>query len=304
MTSKLLPLSAAVVAAALLGATAPAQTAQDSSSGQTAKPSPYQGVSTPPANDAIVTNDEPAAQSSVAPVNPAPSAPAPSPAQTAAPSTVSSSAPELTPRASAANTASANPDADIVTYVPGPANALPEGTIFRVRLQQNILASQVAPGTPFSAKLRQDLVHNGRIVVPMGSELRGKIVYATHGRRISGSSVIHLRADEFVLPDGTRYHLHAIVIDTQGSDTKATGEGNIAPKSHVKRELAEVAISTGGGALIGAAAGPTGAAVGSAVGAGVMGAHVLLAKQAVDLPQESTLVFSLTEPMFLTATRD
>jgi hypothetical protein len=96
-----------------------------------------------------------------------------------------------------------------------------------------------------------------------------------------------------------------MVIDTQGSDTKATGEGNIAPKSHNKRALTEVAAGTGGGALVGAAVGgPTGAAVGSVVGAGAMSAHLLLANQSVDLPEGSTVVFSLTDPMFLTPTRE
>lgn len=310
MNHKSFPLAAAVVATALLGAQAQAQAAPANSSGQTAKPSPYQGVAAPPASDVITTSEEPAAQAPAAPVKITPPAsPQASPASlttSASPSPDRSVAATDAPEhAKSASTHAVDPDAGIVTSVQGPANALPEGTVFRVRMLQNVLAAETTPGTPFRAKLSHDLLYNGRIAVPMGSELRGKIVHTSHGRRISGASVIHLRPDEFVLPDGTSYHLHAMAIDTQGSDTRVTGEGNIAQKLHGKRAIAEVAIGGGGGALVGAAvAGPTGAAVGSVVGAGAMGAHLLLANQSVDLPEGSTVVFSLTDPMFLTPTHD
>jgi hypothetical protein len=306
--------TAGIAAAALLGATlgatvaltqtAPTQSA--SATSQLEKPSPYQGLSTPPSDDIITTSEEPPAQLPPAPARPvAQSKPAVSIVK-AAPPASPVPAPELKARPSGAyDVTPADPDAEIVTSVPAPPNALPGGTVFRVHMLQEVMASDTAPGTPFRARLSQDLVHDGHIVVPMGSELLGKVIYTTYGRRISGQSVIHLRADEFILPDGTRYHLHAQVIDTLGSNTKPTGEGNIAYKSSGKRDLAVIAAGSGGGAIMGAAlGGPAGAAVGTAVGAGIMGTHWLLANHSADLPLESTVVFSLTDPMFLTPTRD
>ena len=111
------------------------------------------------------------------------------------------------------------------------------------------------PNTPFSAKVTQDIMRNGKVVVPVGSELHGRVVYATSGNRLHGGSVLHLRADEFVLPDGTRYHVHAQVIDTMGSDTNAKGEGNIVANAQVKRNLAVLGAGAGGGAIVGAAMG-------------------------------------------------
>jgi hypothetical protein len=135
--------------------------------------------------------------------------------------------------------------------------------------------------------------------------LRGRIVYATAGNRLNGGSVIHLRPDEFVLPDGTRYHLHAQVIDTLGSDTKAKGEGNIVANEHGKRTAAEFALGTGSGAIIGAAVGGgVGAVVGTAVGAGVVTAHWLRTNWSANLPADSTVVFSMTDPMFLNPVQD
>jgi hypothetical protein len=315
MMSKRLSLAAAVVAASLLAASAAfAQSSQDSS-----KPSPYQGVSTPPPDDTILTTDDTPPPPPAAKPAPAASQAAPAPAK---PEPVATTAPapsdavvadtdndvELSRRPADSSRRSGkylSGDDGIVTYIPGPANALPEGTTFRVTMQQEIFGDNTMPGTPFRARLTQDLKYEGRVVVPAGSELRGKVLYAYTSRRISGQSTVHLRPDEFVLPNGTRYSLHALAIDTDGSNTKVSGEGNIVPKAHGKRTLVELAATSGGGAVVGAAlGGPAGAAVGSAVGAGITGARWFLDTQSVDIPENSTVVFSLTDPMFLTPAKD
>jgi hypothetical protein len=293
-----------------------------------AKPSPYQeqGVSVPPANDTITTTEQAPAQA------PAPAATAPIPAQAQAPAAVapapapqSNSNPDAgiietplppstgdyAPHAAAAlrgrnfDAPSNNPDDGIVTYVPGPANGLPAGTVFKVRMLEDINAGTATPNTPFRAQLTADVIRNGKVVIPVGSELHGRVVYATAGNRLNGGSVLHLRPDEFVLPDGTRYHLHAQVIDTFGSNTKTKGEGNIVANQHGKRTVAELGMGAGSGAILGAVVGGgVGAVVGTAVGAGVVTAHWLLTNWAADLPADSTVVFSLTDPMLLNPAQD
>ncbi len=276
-----------------------------------AKPSPYEGVSTPPANDSINTTEQ-------APATPAPAAapaPAPAPAAKSNPDAgiietpLPPSAGDYMPHNAALHPrsfdASADKDDDIVTYVPGPANALPEGTVFKVRMLQDIDAGSTTANTPFRGTVAEDVMRNGKVVIPVGSEVRGRVVYAAAGNRLNGGSVIHLQPDEFVLPDGTRYHMHAQVIDTVGSDTRVKGEGNIAANEHGKRTLAEVGAGAGGGAIIGAAVGGgVGAVVGTAVGAGVMTAHWLRTNWSANLPAQSTVVFSLTDPMFLNPVQD
>jgi hypothetical protein len=318
--NKSLPFAACVVTTLFFAAAAIAQTspAAGSAAGNTAKPSPYVGVSKPPADDTITVDDEQPAQSAPV-VQPTPGAaePAAAPSRGAAVA-VAPPSPELAPDDhndedrptapvlnSRSSFASNYAGDSIVTYVPGPANALPEGTIFRVSLLQEISAETAVPGTPFRAKLLEDLKHDGRVVVPAGSELHGEITRASTGRRITGSSVIHLRPEEFILPDGTRYRLEAQVIDTQGSDTKASGEGNIVPRSGAQRTLTDLAVTSGGGAIIGASlGGPVGAAVGSAVGAGIETGVWLFQNRTADVSDESTLIFSLTDPMFLVPAHD
>lgn len=262
---------------------------------QSSKPSPYQGVSHPPSTP-ILTDEEqstqPALTHRAAPASNA----VPQPAATDRANTAVTASPAVP-----ATSAPVNPGSEIVTSVPGPPNALPEGTVFRVYMMNNILASDSKPGTPFEGKLVKSLSYEGRIVVPVGSQLIGRVTYATSGRRITGRSLVHLVPEEFILPDGTRYRVHAEVIDTAGSNTKATSEGDITSSGHGKRALMELGAGTGGGAAVGAVtAGPVGAAVGSLVGAGIMGAHWFMAEQAVDIPENSTIVFTMTSPMFLT----
>jgi hypothetical protein len=276
-----------------------------------AKPSPYEGVSVPPASDSITTTDQAPA------TPPAATAPAAKPApaassnpdagiiETPLPPSAGEYMPHSALRARNLDASSDNLDKDIVTYVPAPANALPAGTVFKVRMVQDINAADTKPNTPFSGTVTQDLMRNGKVVVPIGSELRGRVVFATAGNRLNGGSVIHLRPDEFVLPDGTRYHLHAQVIDTIGSDTKTKGEGNIVANEHGKRTLAELGMGTGSGAIVGAAVGGgVGAVVGTAVGAGVVTAHWLRTNWSADLRENSTVVFSLTDPMVLDPLQD
>jgi hypothetical protein len=286
-----------------------------------AKPSPYEGVSVPPSSDAINTTE----QAPAAPVTPPPAAVAPAPAA-AAPATrpaaktnpdegiietpLPPSADEYRPHSAALHgrgldASTDNRDDGIVTYVPAPANALPSGTVFKVRMLQDIDAGSTKPNTPFKGTVTQDIMRDGKVVVPVGSELHGRVVYATAGNRMNGGSVIHLRPDDFVLPDGTRYHLHAQVIDTFGSDTKTKSEGNIVANEHGKRTLAELGMGVGGGAILGAAiGGGVGAVVGTAVGGGLVTAHWLRTNWSANLPESSTVVFSLTDPMFLTPAQD
>jgi hypothetical protein len=279
--------------------------------GQAAKPSPYQGVSVPPANDSITTSEQAPAAAPAVVNRPAP---VPAPAQ-AAPSDpdagiVEAPLPPAAPSskgldAKGLDSSKDNTDEGIVTYVPAPANALPEGTVFRVSMLQDIDAYATAPNTPFSAKVTQDIMRNGKVIVPAGSELHGRVVYATAANRLHGGSTLHLRADEFVLPDGTRYHVHAQVIDTQGSDTNAKGEGNIVPSAELKRNLAVLGAGAGGGAIVGAAiGGGVGAIVGSAIGAGAATTHWLLVQRSANLPASSVLIFSLTDPMLLNPVQD
>jgi hypothetical protein len=305
-------LTATSLAAVLVAATA---------FGQSAKPSPYQGVSHPP-DDAIVTNDltptSPASSDS-ADTTPSPTVSQPTAHMEAAPTSPQdhdyTQHPGLVSRP-------ANPlDADIVTTpehmqpaddsgvvvsVPSAPNQLPEGTTLMVSLNQSLSTSTTQPGTIFSARLLAPVMKDNRIVIPVGSTITGRVTSVSEGRRITGGASIRLRPDEVVLPDGTRYFLHAEVYDLGDNRHVKTGsEGTVVNVAHGKRTLAEASLLGGGAAAAGImiAGGPAGLVLGGAA-AGYVGAHWLLESKQAVLPKDSQVVFGLTQPMSLVSFRE
>ncbi len=302
-----------VAALALAGACAMAQT--------TAKPSPYEGVSQPPVSDtirateaapALPTLPAPAAESpaamSPASPQPAPATPRPAPARAENPDYGIVEAPAATAygasaQAPALRNRAADPDAEIVTSVPG-GNQLLSGTPIHARLEQQISSRENGIGTLFTALVTGDVTQNGRVIIPTGSTVHGRVTHADYGHRIAGAASLRLLANEIILPDGTRYSIHAVPSQTsRGSNTKVNGEGTVLSKDHSKRVVAEYGVGAGSGALIGAKlAGPTGAIVGAGIGLGVVTAHTLLKNHAAVLPAGSEITFGLTQPMLLTPT--
>ncbi|HMD20482.1 MAG TPA: hypothetical protein VKH40_09180 [Alloacidobacterium sp.] len=288
---------------------------------QQANQTPNQGVSNPPADDTIVTSqDEPAN----------PSAAKPSPAVSAKPaatSSVASTAPapatnpddgivSSVPPASASVAAPAtsatlakrpyNPDEDIVGYVPSPSNELAEGTNIRARLIDTLSTKDTNAGAAFKAQVATDVYKDGRIIIPAGSELRGRVVSVTQGHHFGPSATLRLRPDVVILPDGTAYHLYGQVVESKAPHTRTDSEGGIQPSSHLKKDVLEYGAGAGTGAIVGAKiAGPHGAVIGSLVGAGVVTVHMLMQHpELAEVPAGSVVTFSLTEPMDLMPTRN
>jgi outer membrane biosynthesis protein TonB len=322
---------------AILGAAAmvaPAAIAQQASA-----PDPYQGVSAPPPDDTIVaTPDTPAPRPKPSPaipaVTPAPAdAPAAAPAYAATPPAVPPStadqpnetrpsydntdygivsgtgatAPASSPGDAAdLHARSGNPDADIVASVPASPNELALGTYIRVRMSDDLSTKHTVAGAAFRGEVRLDVMKDGRVIIPAGSALRGRVVEVSQGHHFGPAATLRLRPDMVVLPDGTAYHFYGQVVQSHAAGTRTDREGGIQPSSHVGKKVIEYGVGAGAGALVGAkVAGPEGALVGSLVGAGLVTAHLLMQHPgAAVVPAGSELVFSLTEPMELTPTRN
>jgi hypothetical protein len=303
--------------------------------------SQYNGVSHPPADDAIVaTPDEPYAPPAAVRAKPSPEVYAPPPPPAQAPMTRASATaygttssasgssrydntdygivtrPVTPQQANAAafdgstavlHTRSGyNPDNDIVTRVPDSANALPEGTLIRVRLDKALSTNYTLAQTPFQGRVAVDVLKGGSVIIPAGSILRGRVTQVTQGHHLGTAATLRLRPDMVILPDGTAYHLYAEVIDSDADGTRTGSEGGIKPSAHVAKKSLEYGVGVGTGAMVGAElAGPAGAIAGSLIGAGLVTTHLLTQHPtAANVPAGSEVVFSLTEPMDLTPTRN
>ncbi len=193
-----------------------------------------------------------------------------------------------------------DPDAGIVgDDVAQSPNEIAAGTIIRARLKTTIETATTQPGTPFQAEIAEPVLHDGRVIVPAGSMLKGHVTEVRGGRRIHGQALIHLQAQTIVLPDGSQMPLQASVIDTdQFKDVRVDAEGNILRKDHTKQTLAIFSLTTGSAAAAGGMiAGVPGALVGAGIGAGVSTALWLKQDRQAELPVDSLVVLALTEPL-------
>ena len=289
--------------------------------GQSAqKPSPYSGVSQPPPDDTI-TSDAAATATPSATLVTRPAAPQAAPAQTAAPAstTPAPNAPVVakppcnsddrmigdpdpceSPVVETVEQPSPDADGDIVTSVPTRPGELPEGTIIRIALDQEIATGQSTAGADFSGRVSKDVVSLGKVVIPQGAQVVGKIVQVTEGHRFGSPATIRLRPDVVVLPDGSRYVLRAQLLQTS-TKTRVDDEGTLKPASRMKTNVIKETAGIGTGAVVGAiVGGGPGALVGSLIGAGVMTTNILVQHPAdVKVPKDSVLTMSLTQPMVI-----
>src|SRR5580704_1055469 len=177
---------------------------------QQAAQSPNTGVSNPPADDTITVSQDEAAPAPAAKPSPAVTTASAAPVNPPATITASASASNpdegiVTTLPSSANTPAPatsatletrpvyNPDSDIVGYVPSPNNELAEGTNIRVRLLDSLSTKETNAGTAFKAQVATDVYKNGRVIIPAGSELRGRVVGVTQGHHFGTASTLRLR---------------------------------------------------------------------------------------------------------------
>jgi hypothetical protein len=195
-----------------------------------------------------------------------------------------------------------DPDAGIVTSVPSRPGEIAEGTLIKAKLQETISTVTTTVGTKFTASLSEPVMKDGRVIIPAGSLLQGRVTYVRGGKRIGGGAAIHLEPRSITLPDGGQYMIEARLIDTDGWDnTKVDSEGTVLRKEDGKKNLAVISLAAGGpmaaGAMLG---GVPGALIGAGVGAGVGTVIWLKQDRQAELPKDLGIVFSLTEPMSIT----
>lgn len=305
---------------ALLAASAVALGAQ-----QTNQPNPYQGTSNPPPDSTITTPAPDAAPQATPQAKPSPSQYAPPPSQVAPavqpapPPYAAETAPSQTvpapanddgivqvaPAGNAPQPAlnerpeSADPDGDIVHPAPLAPGELGEGTTIRVRLQGRLSTSDSRPGDEFHTQVASDVVQNGQVLIPAGSQIDGKVISVSTGHA-GGHGSMRLRPETVTLPDGTHYRLYAELTDAPGSTDRIGYEGLVTPGSRFKKDGLEYGGAVGAGAITGGIlGGPGGALAGTVIGASVISVHLLVSHPQATLENGTVLDFTLSEPLNL-----
>jgi len=193
-----------------------------------------------------------------------------------------------------------DPDSDIVMPHPLRQDELGEGTTIRVRLIHRLSTSSSEKGEPFRSRVSNDVLKNGVVLLPAGTEIDGRVVAVSRGH-VGGYGTMRLKPDTVLLPDGTRYRLHASVTGTTGSRVKMGTEGVIRPTSRLKRDGIQYGAAVGAGAATGAIlGGPVGALSGGLIGAGLVTVHLLVSHPQATLETGTTLRITLSERLSLT----
>ncbi len=217
--------------------------------------------------------------SSVQPNSPQPAAPAPDQNAAAAPAQTPAQAPAAAPvQQAAAPAPKPKPPEPVV---------IPAGTALTIRTGTVLGSEKSQTGDAFPATLAEPIEIGGKVVVPEGADVTGKVVDAKKKGKIKGEARLELTLVSFSVK-GVKYP-----ITTTLTNQTAKGKG--------KRTAATTAGGAGVGALIGGiAGGGKGAGIGALVGggAGFIGGAFTGNKQ-IELPAESALVFKLESPVTL-----
>ena len=171
--------------------------------------------------------------------------------------------------------------------------------MIRVRLIDRLSTATSEKGEAFRTRVATDVLRDGEVLIPAGSEIDGRIAEISKGH-VGGFGTMRLQPEVVILPDGSRMRMSAAVTSTPGSHTHVIGEGTIRPNSRLKRDGVEYGGAVGAGVVTGAiVGGPVGAAAGGLVGAGVITVHLLVDHPQATLDEGTSLMFMLTQPLDL-----
>ena len=197
------------------------------------------------------------------------------------------------------NSTVSDPDADIVHPALASKGQLGYGATIRVRLLDHLSTATSQPGEKFRTRVASDVIQDGEVLIPAGSELDGTVVGVSDGHAFARGSM-HLRPETVTLPDGSRFRIYAELSGAPGSTVRINGEGGVSAGSRVKKDRLEYGGAVGTGAVTGAIlGGPGGALAGTIIGAGVITVHLLVNHPQASLDSGTVLLFMLDQPLNL-----
>lgn len=178
------------------------------------------------------------------------------------------------------------------TPMPPPAGAqssiVPTGTVLEAELDQTLSAKSNRSGDTFTATVTEDVAAGGRVVVPKGSKVMGRVTGVDASDRVGEQAAIRL-AFEGIEVNGQTHAFNAEVTKADVSTTDRARIGDTREKA---------AVGAVAGAVLGAVVGGSlkDILIGGALGAGV-GTIISLGVGDVEsaLPEGTTLTLRTTQ---------
>jgi hypothetical protein len=184
------------------------------------------------------------------------------------------------------------------------APSLPAGTSVKMKLETAISTAVTKVGDNFSGRTTEDVTSGGKIIIPVGSAIQGRVTRVVEERRYKGRPSLELRPEVITTPNGDRFNITAVVISTdKASDTKVNNEGRIVGPGIDRRDKVEMAAGTAAGAALGGgfAHSAKGAVVGAVIGGGSAVVFWLTKRKSANLEPGTEIVMELSRPMAISA---
>ncbi len=190
------------------------------------------------------------------------------------------------------------PAAPVQKAPPAPAQpafrnvTIPAGNSIPVRITQTLDSASTQEGQSFSGTVASDILSDGLVAIPAGSNVTGHVDAVQEAAHFKGSSLLTVSLTS-ISAKGNRLQVNSEPYTVEGK-----GRGK------------NTAIKTGGGAAVGAVlggifGGGKGAAIGAAAGGGLgAGSNAITRGQQVQIPSESVVRFRLTSPVSLRVRSD
>jgi hypothetical protein len=182
--------------------------------------------------------------------------------------------------------------APVPTLGPSERIVVPAGTRVGVVLQNGLSTRSAKVGDSIYLQTSFPITQNNRIIIPVGSYLRGELLESKRPGKIKGKGEFRLRLDTLILPNGYTVSLNAAPrsADSGGKETMDS-EGKVIGPGGKGKDAGTIAETTATGAGIGAIAhGVKGLGIGAGIGAAAGLAAVLLTRGPdAELPRGSSL---------------
>ncbi len=124
---------------------------------------------------------------------------------------------------------------------------IPAGTRIGVVLENGISTRSAKPGDSVYLQTSFPITQNNRIVIPVGSYLRGELIDSKRPGKIKGKGEFRLRLNTLILPNGYTVNLNAAPrsADSGGKETMDS-EGKVTGPGGKGKDAGTIAQTTAG----------------------------------------------------------
>ena len=166
---------------------------------------------------------------------------------------------------------------------------IPVGTKVPLSLKQAISTKNAKEGDAVYCETAFPVVQDGRMLIPAGTYVQGKISHIQRGGRIKGRAEVLMHFTTLIYPNGYTVMLPGSVENVPGGDKTSVkdSEGTVRQDSQTGEKVGTIASTGATGAVVGGLSrGGKGALIGAGVG-GAVGTAIALLSRGNDVKLEN-----------------